>query len=93
MNRSKDTLSGKTVAFLGSSVTFGSASGGVSFVEYIAQNTGATTVKEAVPGTTLADTDEQSYVRRIARIKDRPDAFVCQLSTNDAGKGVPLGRI
>ena len=85
---------GVTAFFLGSSVTFGSASGGVSFVEMLGERLGWTAVKEAVSGTTLANLDENSYPARLRRrLPDvRPDLFVCQLSTNDAARGVPLGE-
>ena len=41
-------LQGKTICFLGSSVTKGAASGDVSFVDYIGQRNQCTVVKEAV---------------------------------------------
>ena len=79
-------LTGKTVLFLGSSVTYGSAAGGISFADIAAEQCGFTCVKEAVSGTTLADLDETSYVSRLKQVDTalRPDLFVCQLSTNDA---------
>lgn len=88
------SLKGKTVLFLGSSVTYGSAADGISFVEHIAARTGCCAIKEAVSGTTLADLDKQSYVSRLKRIEGAvyPDLFVCQLSTNDASQCVPLGK-
>ena len=84
-----------TAFFLGSSVTYGSASGGTSFVEALAGRMGWTAVKEAVSGTTLADLGENSYVARLRRrlAGARPDLFVCQLSTNDAARGVPLRAV
>ena len=87
-------LKGKTILFLGSSVTYGSAADGISFVEHIAAETGCYVIKEAVSGTTLADLDDQSYVSRLKRISGAvcPDLFVCQLSTNDASHCVPLGK-
>jgi lysophospholipase L1-like esterase len=89
-------LQGKKVLFLGSSVTLGYASEGQSLAEYVAARMGAEVVKEAVNGTTLADTGEDSYVQRLLRNVDPNQAFdllVCQLSTNDATKGMPLGAI
>ena len=88
-------LSGKTVLFLGSSVTYGSAAGGISFADMLAEQLGFTCVKEAVSGTTLADLDESSYVSRLKKVDPelRPDLFVCQLSTNDAARGVPLADV
>lgn len=87
-------LKGKTVLFLGSSVTYGAASGGVSFVESAAKKCGFNYVKEAVSGTTLADIDENSYVSRLKMVDKKPriDLFVCQLSTNDSYRGVPLEK-
>lgn len=48
-------LKGKTILFLGSSVTCGSAPGQESFVEYMVKRDGILAVKEAVSGTTLVD--------------------------------------
>lgn len=89
-------LHGKTVVFLGSSVTLGTASGGWSMCEYLAENCECTSVKWAVSGTTLADFKETSYVRRLLEhlpTQHRCDCFICQLSTNDATKRLPLGEI
>lgn len=83
---------GKKIIFLGSSVTYGSAAGGVSFADIICERNGYEMVKEAVSGTTLVDEDDSSYVRRLKTIKsDHADLFICQLSTNDATKNYPLG--
>ena len=70
-------LLGKTVLFLGSSVTYGACSGGYSFVEALAERTGLIPVKEAVSGTTLADVEDVSYIARMLRLPDtlRPDLF------------------
>ena len=78
--------------FLGSSVTYGATSGGVSFVEFTAKKCGFNYVKEAVSGTTLADIGENSYVSRFKKVDKnlKIDLFVCQLSTNDSYKGVPI---
>lgn len=86
------SLRGKNILFLGSSVTYGAASGGVSFVEFMAENCGITYVKEAVSGTTIADIDDTSYVSRLKKIDKtiKFDLFVCQLSTNDSNRGVPI---
>ena len=48
-------IEGKTVLFLGSSVTYGSASGGVSFADYIEKRDGCEMIKSAVSGTTLVE--------------------------------------
>ena len=88
-------LAGKRIFFLGSSVTYGSAAGGVSFVDMLAEKDGIIAVKEAVPGTTLVDNGERSYISRLKKHTEdpAPDAFVCQLSTNDATLGLPVGTI
>lgn len=77
----------RTIIFLGSSVTWGAD--GYSMCEYIAGTTGVDVVKWALSGTTLADINEDSYVRRMLAAIDsqeRCDHFVCQLSTNDASR-------
>lgn len=91
-------LKGKTIIFLGSSVTYGSASGGDSFVEYMVKRDGIQAVKEAVSGTTLVDETtwgKKSYIERMKTIDTsiQADAFVCQLSTNDATMKKPLGNV
>jgi lysophospholipase L1-like esterase len=88
-------LNGNTVIFLGSSVTFGYGSFGVSFADYLEKTDGITAIKEAVSGTTLVDIKSNSYVSRMKKIDKniKADAFVCQLSTNDATKEMPLGKI
>ncbi len=86
-------LGGKRILFLGSSVTYGSASGGVSFVDFLKEEHGCEVVKEAVSGTTLVDNGPDSYVARMKTMPAdvRADLFVCQLSTNDARLNLPLG--
>lgn len=88
-------LNGKRIIFLGSSVTFGAASLEQSFVEFLQAEDGVIPYKEAVSGTTLADLSEDSYIARMKTIPTdwSADAFVCQLSTNDATKNLPLGEI
>lgn len=88
-------LKGKHLIFLGSSVTKGFAAYGKSFVDMIAARNGAVCVKEAVSGTTLADNGSKSYVSRLKALDPKTpcDLFVCQLSTNDATKKVPLGSV
>jgi len=82
--------------FLGSSVTLGHTTGGVSFVDYLARDNGWICIKRAVSGTTLVDNGPDSYVQRMIR-QLRPDQkidyFVCQLSTNDATQRKPLGTV
>ena len=88
-------LKDKTIIFLGSSVTYGSASKGESFADFMGKRDGIISVKEAVSGTTLVDTSDKSYVSRMKTIDKsiKADAFICQLSTNDATKKKPLGEI
>lgn len=88
-------LKGKNIVFLGSSVTKGFAAYGKSFVDMIAARTGANCVKEAVSGTTLVDDNAKSYVARLKALDPKTpcDLFVCQLSTNDATKKKPLGKV
>ncbi|MBR2133695.1 MAG: SGNH/GDSL hydrolase family protein [Eubacterium sp.] len=91
----KSPIKNKTVIFLGSSVTYGATSKGESFVDYLEKRDGIIPVKEAVSGTTLVDNGESSYVARLKSIDTsiKADAFICQLSTNDATKKKPLGEI
>lgn len=88
-------LQGKTIIFLGSSVTDGYGACGTSFVEYLEKIDGVIPVKEAVGGTTLVTTGTDSYIPRMEALDKsiQADAFVCQLSTNDATKGLPLGAV
>lgn len=93
-------LKGKRIAFLGSSVTFGYGALGESFVDYLAKRDGILAIKEAVSGTTLVDQNtffpHDSYVARLRSIDKaaKLDAFVLQLSTNDAKKAPNLlGKI
>lgn len=88
-------LQGKTICFLGSSVTKGAASGDVSFVDYIGQRNQCTVVKEAVSGTTLVEEGVDSYITRLKKLDPnmQVDLLVCQLSTNDASQGKKLGKI
>ena len=88
-------LSGKTVLFLGSSVTYGSAAGGVSFADIMAEETGCIAIKEAVSGTTLADLDDSSYVSRLKKVDPATnvDLLICQLSTNDASRNIALPTV
>lgn len=88
-------LSGKNILFLGSSVTYGSASGGVSFVEIMAEQCGFSFIKEAVSGTTLADINDKSYVARLKKLGTEIsiDTLVCQLSTNDATRNISLSEV
>ncbi len=91
-------LKGKTIIFLGSSVTYGSDAMGESFVDFMEKIDGINAVKEAVSGTTLIDKKsmgKESYIARMKQLDSSiaADAFVCQLSTNDATKKLPLGEV
>jgi lysophospholipase L1-like esterase len=93
-------LKGKKVFWLGSSVTAGLFSYGEAVPEFLATETGLISKKDAVSGTTLRQEkeDDQSYVSRLkgARILDPReslDAFICQLSTNDAWEPEKWGDI
>lgn len=89
-----ETLKGKTVIFLGSSVTYGAASLGESFADDLSARLQCNVVKEAVSGTTLSTTSPNSYVTRLDNIKTRQaDLFICQLSTNDASQKKPLSEV
>ncbi len=85
-------LQNKTVLFLGSSVTYGSAAGSVSFADIMAERCGINMIKEAVAGTTLADINENSYVSRLKKLDSsvKVDLVICQLSTNDAALNLPV---
>ncbi len=86
------SLTGKTIYWLGSSVTLGMESWDVSMADYIAARNNATCVKEAISGTTLIDKKykkHDSYVTRMQsgenfKKDEKIDAFICQISTNDA---------
>lgn len=89
-------LENKKVLFLGSSVTNGAAALYQSIPEYFGVRMGCTFIKEAVDGTTLTDNGPDSYIQRLLNHVDADeqiDLLVCQLSTNDASKGLPLGEV
>ncbi len=89
-------MEGKSIAILGSSVARGEASGEYAVGEYLAARLGCTLAKETVSGTTLVDNGESSYIRRMVNNMDTSahyDLFICQLSTNDATKKMPLGNV
>lgn len=92
-----DPLSGKTIFWLGSSVTYGaSAAGHYSMVDAIeALHPALNCEKYAISATTLVNTGDDSYVGRLVRIpkQKRADLIVVQLSTNDATTGKPFGQI
>ena len=90
-------LNGKKIIYLGSSVTLGQAALNTSFVEVLNAQDGVEYLKEAVNGTSMVDRDGMglSYIKRIKTIDPSypADAFVCQLSTNDATQNFPLGEL
>ena len=98
-------LVGKTIIFLGSSVTYGAAAEGQSFVELFEAADGVNAIKEAVSGTTLVDRnsepapaapgDGDSYIKRLKQLDTsaKADCVVVQLSTNDVTMKLPLGEI
>ena len=88
-------MNGKNIIFLGSSVTYGASSKGISFADYITKRNGCSMIKEAVSGTTLVTMGKDSYISRMKKIDKQVDAdlFVCQLSTNDATQKKPLGKV
>ena len=92
VKKEETDLSGMKILYLGSSVTNGSASLGVSFADYISKRNNCSFVKEAVNGTTLVE-GEGSYIERLEGVKENGfDLLICQLSTNDATRGLPLGE-
>ena len=93
--RTGSPLEGKHILFLGSSVTYGAASQGVSFADDIAAQNGCTITKEAVSGTTLVDSGPDPYISRLKKLdtETAADLFVCQLSTNDATQKKELGNV
>ena len=90
-------LSGKTILWIGSSVTYGAQSGGhYSMVDAVRDlHPALTCEKYAISATTLVNTGEDSYVGRLKRIpkSKTPDLIVVQLSTNDATTNKPFGEI
>lgn len=90
-------LNGRTIIFLGSSVVYGSDSLGESMADFLSRIDGVNIVKQAVSGTTLVERPDDGGSSYIARMKTidanlKPDAFICQLSTNDATQLMPLGE-
>ena len=92
------SLEGKNYLFLGSSVTYGSASGGYSMADCLKETEGCKIYKEAVSGTTLVNNGSSSYVQRLIlwgkKAKNtKYDHVIVQLSTNDATQNKPLGKV
>lgn len=89
------SLEGKTIVWVGSSLTYGYANNGISMADYLEETTHCICAKYAVSGTTLVDKDEESYISRLKKIPadQKCDYFICQLSTNDATQQLPIGDI
>ena len=79
-------LKGKTILFLGSSVTLGYAAENISFVDYLARLDGVNAIKEVYSGTTVTTLDENCYLPRLMKYdaSTAVDAIVVQLSSNDS---------
>lgn len=88
-------LRGRRITFLGSSVAYGAAAQGTSFVDYLVKKDGVVATKDAVSGTTLVDDAPDSYLARLRNLgpDEGLDLLVCQLSTNDASQGKELGEV
>ena len=95
VKRVESPLAGKTVYWLGSSVTYGANSEGESMADFLAAKTGCICKKDAVSGTTIfcdnktENTGAKSYTSRLINStvfdkNEHVDAFICQISTNDA---------
>ena len=97
MAKTRVELSGKTILWIGSSVTYGAQSGGhYSMVDAVEDlHSALVCEKYAISATTLVNTGEDSYVGRLKRIpkSKTPDLIVVQLSTNDATTNKPFGEI
>lgn len=93
--KKESLIAGKTVIFLGSSVTKGFGSFNNSFVDFLNKQSSVNTIKEAVNGTMLIDNGEKSYISRMKTLDKniKADMFICQLSTNDATKNSTLGEV
>lgn len=89
-------LYGKMIYHLGSSISHGHATGGISFAEQIKEITGSKMNKQAQSGTTLSMEEKESYAERFANFpfNDNPDFLILQLSTNDFTRGgITLGSV
>ena len=68
MKKKMIILMGKNY-LLGSSITYGAASKGISFVEYLTTEYEVKGIKEAKSGTTLAGKNVNSYLNRLQKVK------------------------
>ena len=92
-----DSLSGKNIIWLGSSVTYGYGGDGYSMADAIEERHANTRCyKYAINGTTLVNETDSSYVARMKKdinVNTKADLFIVQLSTNDASQNKPLGTL
>jgi hypothetical protein len=101
-------LKGKTIGYLGSSITVGMKSENVAFPDYIGRRTGSKTIKQAISGGTLvykksdADHDYReniSYIKQLLDVdgplhaQDQMDLLLVQLSTNDTTMDIAMGAL
>ena len=100
VSQKTSSLKGKTIGYLGSSITVGFISENVAFPDYIGKITGSITVKQAITGGPLAKKegvrDEVSYITQLEdnlSINENLDALVVQLSTNDTTLGIGMGEV
>ena len=100
VSQKTSSLKGKTIGYLGSSITVGFRSENVAFPDYIGKITGSTTVKQAITGGPLAKKegvrDEVSYITQLEdnlSKNENLDALVVQLSTNDTTLGIEMGEV
>ena len=90
-------LQGKTILSVGSSVSYGNGSGGVSFEDYLEVLDGATVISVTEGATTIAIREglTSSYTERLRRAVQPDwdiDAVILQVSTNDASAGNGIGE-
>lgn len=100
VSQKTSSLKGKTIGYLGSSITVGFRSENVAFPDYIGKITGSITVKQAITGGPLAKKegvrDEVSYITQLEdnlSKNENLDALVVQLSTNDTTLGIGMGEV
>lgn len=93
--REDNPLTGKKIAYLGSSVMEGTENNNVSYVEYIAKRNEGTYIKETKEDSTMADTGEDSYIPRMLNMdKDADmDLFFVEIAFADVQQGIELGKI
>ena len=90
-------LQGKTILSIGSSVSYGNGSSGVSFEDYLEVLDGATVIPVTEGATTIAIREglTSSYTERLHRAVQPDweiDAVILQVSTNDASAGNGIGE-